>query len=112
MLVHSVSILLATLVFFAALVSASPMQVRDVFIPPILYPHAGTIWKVGQHHNVTWLVRCDFLVRLVMTVNCRNITNPPAKITNGPGEIILAVNGYLDFSSLTSAGGHPTLLIG
>lgn len=49
--------------FLAAFVSAlfaaagaSPMALgaRDVFDPPVLYPHAGTVWTVGQHHNVTW----------------------------------------------------------
>ena len=37
-----------------AVVSAVPMLKRDVFVPPILYPKAGTVWKVGQRHNVTW----------------------------------------------------------
>ncbi|KAJ7483990.1 hypothetical protein B0H11DRAFT_1658172, partial [Mycena galericulata] len=27
---------------------------RDVFVPPILYPHAGTVWYSFQYHNVTW----------------------------------------------------------
>ena len=26
----------------------------EVFDPPILYPHAGTVWYAGQYHNVTW----------------------------------------------------------
>lgn len=37
-----------------AVVSAAPMVKRDVFVPPILYPKAGTVWKVGDKHNVTW----------------------------------------------------------
>jgi hypothetical protein len=49
-----------TLVLFffglLAVVSAVPMLKRDVFVPPIEYPHAGTVWKVGQKHNVTWFV--------------------------------------------------------
>jgi hypothetical protein len=41
----------------AALVAATPLALhekRDVFVPPVLYPHAGTVWFVGQTHNVTW----------------------------------------------------------
>lgn len=50
-----------TLLFFVAalvaVVSAAPaLMRRDVFVPPILYPHAGTVWKVGHKHNVTWCV--------------------------------------------------------
>ena len=42
------------LLSFLAVVSALPLAVRDVFVPPVTYPHTGTVWKVGQHHNVTW----------------------------------------------------------
>lgn len=41
--------------FLTVLVSASPINLkRDVFVPPITYPKAGTVWKVGEKHNVTW----------------------------------------------------------
>jgi len=30
------------------------LQKRDVWDPKILYPHAGTVWKLGATHNVTW----------------------------------------------------------
>ncbi|KAJ7159233.1 hypothetical protein C8R43DRAFT_1064138 [Mycena crocata] len=30
------------------------MQTRDVYAPPVTYPRAGTVWIVGQKHNVTW----------------------------------------------------------
>ena len=26
----------------------------DVFVPPITYPTAGTVWNVGENLNVTW----------------------------------------------------------
>ena len=46
------------LVFFflglLAVVSAAPMAKRQVFAPPILYPEAGTVWKIGETYNVTW----------------------------------------------------------
>ena len=28
----------------------------DVFVPPVTYPTAGTVWNVGQTLNVTWYV--------------------------------------------------------
>jgi hypothetical protein len=31
-------------------------EVRDVFVPPILYPRAGTVWKVGEKHRISWFV--------------------------------------------------------
>jgi hypothetical protein len=39
-----------------ALVGAIPAPVsrRDVFVPPVLYPHNGTIWIINQRHSVTW----------------------------------------------------------
>ena len=39
-----------------SLVAAAPLAVRDVYVPPITYPHAGTVWKIGSSHNVTWYV--------------------------------------------------------
>ncbi|OJT13975.1 hypothetical protein TRAPUB_9459 [Trametes pubescens] len=61
-----------------AVVSALPLALRDVFVPPVTYPHAGTVWKVGQHHNVTW-----------------DTTNAPVNITNKVGMIVLAKGGLL-----------------
>ena len=39
-----------------ALTGAAPLEKRDVYAPPVLYPHAGTVWYSGQKHNVTWYV--------------------------------------------------------
>ena len=39
-----------------ALAAAVPLKPRDVFVPPVLYPHSGTLWYVGQRHNVSWYV--------------------------------------------------------
>lgn len=33
---------------------ACAAETRDVYSPPVLYPHAGTVWYSGQRHNVTW----------------------------------------------------------
>jgi hypothetical protein len=52
--------------------SARSLEKRDVFVPPVLYPHAGTVWTFGQRHNVTW-----------------DTSNAPAQITNSIGLIML-----------------------
>ncbi|KAI0647635.1 hypothetical protein C8Q79DRAFT_907093 [Trametes meyenii] len=48
------------------------LEKRDVFVPPVLYPHAGTVWSKGQRHNVTW-----------------DLSNAPVNITNSIGTILL-----------------------
>jgi len=64
-------------VLLGAAVNALPIiESRDVYVPPILYPHAGTVWKVNNHHNVTW-----------------DVSNPPKQITNGIGMIMLRKDG-------------------
>ncbi|KAI0055746.1 hypothetical protein BV25DRAFT_1724835 [Artomyces pyxidatus] len=67
----SLSTLAAQLVSIAA---AAPLDLekRDVYTPPVLYPHSGTVWKVGARHNVTW-----------------DISDPPVNITNKVGQIWL-----------------------
>lgn len=42
----------------AQLTGAAPVaeEKRDVYAPPVTYPHAGTVWYSGQRHNVTWYV--------------------------------------------------------
>lgn len=48
--------IVSALLAAAATASAAPFapQARDVWAPKITYPHAGTVWKSGQRHNVTW----------------------------------------------------------
>ncbi|GJJ13277.1 hypothetical protein Clacol_007528 [Clathrus columnatus] len=41
------------LLVFKSHVDAAVLK-RDVFDPPITYPTAGTVWQVGEIHNVTW----------------------------------------------------------
>ncbi|KAF7979795.1 hypothetical protein HWV62_40844 [Athelia sp. TMB] len=57
-----------------SLVSAAPLSLdtRDVYAPPVTYPHSGTVWKVGDKYTVTW-----------------DASNPPKQITNKIGEIYL-----------------------
>ncbi|RDB27656.1 hypothetical protein Hypma_003180 [Hypsizygus marmoreus] len=58
----------------SAFVQAKPISLaeRDLFVPPVLYPHDGTFWRVNQRHNVTW-----------------DISHPPVNITNKIGRIML-----------------------
>ncbi|EGN98381.1 hypothetical protein SERLA73DRAFT_183352 [Serpula lacrymans var. lacrymans S7.3] len=70
---------LLSLFAFAIALPISNLQARDVFVPPILYPHAGTVWQAGNHHNVTW-----------------DISGAPVNITNKVGMVILATNGLED----------------
>ncbi|KAG6334258.1 hypothetical protein ID866_4833 [Astraeus odoratus] len=78
-------------VLMSLLVLVMPMplyrQKRDVFVPPVLYPHEGTVWIVGQYHNVTW-----------------DTSNAPANITNPLGKIYLVVNNLIDFDYLLADG--------
>jgi hypothetical protein len=39
---------LTTLAAVIAPSTAAPLQARDVFVPKVLYPHAGTVWYHGQ----------------------------------------------------------------
>jgi len=92
------------LAFFALLASvsvfAAPVSNRDVFVPPVTYPHAGTVWKIGARHNVTW-----------------DTSNPPKSITNSKGMVILAKNGtLLDLDSPLAKGfnilkGHVEITV-
>ncbi|KAH9852786.1 hypothetical protein C2E23DRAFT_150550 [Lenzites betulinus] len=56
----------------AAAAPLSELERRDVYTPPVLYPHAGTVWYKGQTHNVTW-----------------DVSSPPVNITNKIGRIML-----------------------
>ena len=42
------------LIAFVTFATALPLNKRDVFVPPVLYPNSETIWVVGDRHNVTW----------------------------------------------------------
>ncbi|KAJ7625800.1 hypothetical protein FB45DRAFT_836078 [Roridomyces roridus] len=64
--------LFTALLAAAANAAAVPLTTRDVFTPPVTYPHAGTVWVSGQTHNVTW-----------------DTSNAPAQITNKIGMIFL-----------------------
>ncbi|KAF8145737.1 hypothetical protein K438DRAFT_1629583 [Mycena galopus ATCC 62051] len=69
------------------------LETRDVYTPPVTYPHAGTVWIVGQTHNVTW-----------------NTTNPPARITNPIGQITLRKANRTTTGKLVLATNFSILL--
>jgi len=62
----------------AAPVSVSDLAKRDVWDPTVLYPHNGTVWKVGNHHNVTW-----------------DASNPPADGISEVSMVVLSHNSTL-----------------
>ncbi|EMD40018.1 hypothetical protein CERSUDRAFT_81326 [Gelatoporia subvermispora B] len=64
-----------------ALAAAAPV-IRDVFVPPVTYPHQGTVWYVGQYHNVTW-----------------ETAGAPVNITNKIGRVVLAKGGIEDINN-------------
>ncbi|TFK37253.1 hypothetical protein BDQ12DRAFT_685562 [Crucibulum laeve] len=75
-------------------VGAVPAQqsTNDVFVPPVLTPTAGTIWKVGTQQTVTW-----------------DVSNPPVHITNAIGEILMSKGG-VTIPNLTIASNFSILL--
>ncbi|KAH9855867.1 hypothetical protein C2E23DRAFT_901200 [Lenzites betulinus] len=91
------SILFFILAFFGVLfqiASAAPtvqLERRDVYSPPVLYPHTGTVWYKGQTHNVTW-----------------DVSSPPVNITDKTGLITLRKSGIP--TPLILADGFDILL--
>ncbi|KAL1947929.1 hypothetical protein VTO73DRAFT_13653 [Trametes versicolor] len=61
-------------IFFSqtSAMALTSLEKRDVYTPPVLYPHAGTVWYKGQTHNVTW-----------------DVSDPPAHITNPIASLML-----------------------
>ncbi|KZP20308.1 hypothetical protein FIBSPDRAFT_861835 [Athelia psychrophila] len=83
-----------------SLTSAAPLSLdkRDVYDPPVTYPHSGTVWKVGAKHNVTW-----------------NTSNPPKQITNTIGQIYLRHGDSTQPTALASGfsilDGHKEITV-
>ncbi|KAI0823542.1 hypothetical protein BC628DRAFT_1411560 [Trametes gibbosa] len=77
-LAKCIFVFVALLGIFFQIAAAAPfseLEKRDVYAPPVLYPHAGTVWYKGQTHNVTW-----------------DVSSPPVNITNKIGRIMLRKN--------------------
>ncbi|KAI6129807.1 hypothetical protein EDD16DRAFT_1157279 [Pisolithus croceorrhizus] len=74
-----------------ALVMSIPIQKRDVFVPPVISPHQGTVWYAGREQEVIW-----------------DTKNAPVNITNSEGIIYLVVDNLIDFNyELASRLQHP-----
>lgn len=72
-------------------VFAAPLESRDVFVPPVLYPNENAVWIVGESRYVVW-----------------NTTGAPVNITNSIGQIYLRQNGMT--SNVSLASGFSILL--
>ena len=61
---------------------AEPVQVeaRDVFVPPVTSPSAGTVWRSGKSYTVTW-----------------DVSGAPVNITNKRGSIRLRKDDLTGF---------------
>jgi hypothetical protein len=83
------TLIFTILAFLCALVAAMPVDLskRDVFVPHVLEPRVGSVWKIGTTQKVTW-----------------DVTNPPKRITNTKAEIILVKDGLLDFEHPLATG--------
>ncbi|TFK69535.1 hypothetical protein BDN72DRAFT_959501 [Pluteus cervinus] len=84
---YHLAVITHVMLVFLGAVLAVPLDLRDVFVPPVLYPATGTVWKIGSRHNVTW-----------------DISTPPSQITNKLGRILLAKNGTLDIEHPLAVG--------
>ncbi|KAA1469220.1 hypothetical protein DENSPDRAFT_592817 [Dentipellis sp. KUC8613] len=74
----------------SSLAAAVPLSRRDVYAPRVTYPHNGTVWTVGERHNVTWDT----------SDAPQNITNPIGKIKLGRDNIIFPITLASNFSVL------------
>ncbi|GLB40128.1 putative fungal specific transcription factor [Lyophyllum shimeji] len=91
LIVQALTAILVTSLVPSTLAFPSPRSTQDVYVPPVTYPHEGTVWKVRQRHNVTW-----------------DTSNPPVNITNKIGTIMLRKGDFT--TPLILAKGFPILL--
>ncbi|EPQ52813.1 hypothetical protein GLOTRDRAFT_46429 [Gloeophyllum trabeum ATCC 11539] len=59
----------------------------DVYAPPITYPTATTVWKVGHSYNVTW-----------------DVSSPPSQISNPIGSIDLVKDNRIVMGTPLATG--------
>ncbi|KAF9453096.1 hypothetical protein P691DRAFT_801952 [Macrolepiota fuliginosa MF-IS2] len=67
-----------TIFTLVCVVFGAPVSPRDVFVPPLMSPAAGAVWKVGKTYEITW-----------------DTSKAPGQITNPVGRLILAHNSRL-----------------
>lgn len=77
----TLAMLFSLFITLLALSSSSLAAPFEVFVPPVTYPHAKTVWRAGEHHNVTW-----------------DITDAPKQISNSLGYIFLRHAGKIDLA--------------
>ncbi|KAF9049465.1 hypothetical protein BDZ89DRAFT_651914 [Hymenopellis radicata] len=77
-----------TLFLLINVAMSAPVDMRDVFVPPILYPNSSTVWKAGSTQSVTW-----------------DASKPPKSITNKQGVIMLVTpDGKLQYQKPLAKG--------
>jgi len=85
--------------------SAVPLDTRDVFVRPILYPHAGTVWTVGHYRNVTWSLADEL----------KNITNSERRLLLAKNGLafVNGTGGYMDplASNFSIRAGHVEIKV-
>ncbi|THG99689.1 hypothetical protein EW026_g2707 [Hermanssonia centrifuga] len=77
------TLLAATLSTLSSGVSAAPAA---VWTPPVIEPHAGAVWVIGQYYNITW-----------------GTDDPPDQITDYYGHAILAKGGIQNWDNLLAS---------
>ncbi|KAK7034711.1 hypothetical protein VNI00_012118 [Paramarasmius palmivorus] len=65
---HYKTCISGSLLVFATFASASPLEKRITWAPPIILPDENTVWRIGDLVNVTW-----------------DNSNPPEPVTNPNG---------------------------
>ena len=80
--------------FLTVLAIPIDLESRDVYVPPVLYPRQGTVWLVGEHHNIVWWANLfDYIDNTfnadTISLSFRDTSNPPVNITNKIGQILL-----------------------
>ncbi|KAJ7069657.1 hypothetical protein C8F01DRAFT_976442 [Mycena amicta] len=83
-------VLLSLFALISLVASAPTPAQRDVFSPPVTYPRSGTVWRVGERHNVTW-----------------SMANAPKQITNNIGMIVLVKDHIMVDLEHPLAHGFP-----
>jgi len=75
---------LAILLSASTTLLAAPVgfAARDVWVPKILYPTAGTTWTAGETYPVKWA-----------------LDQEPASVTNPIGTVFLSKDGRLDIGA-------------
>ncbi|TFK39037.1 hypothetical protein BDQ12DRAFT_650706 [Crucibulum laeve] len=83
----SLTTFLFTILSLFSIVSALPVVRRDVFVPPLITPAEGAVWKIGSTQTVTW-----------------DASNPPAQITNPQGTLYFRKDELIQLDNPLATG--------